>query len=488
MKDLQGVIELGESSNMAKDDWNVQKAPRINIFDPQSCTTPRVLTGEVDRQIGRTRVLPLSTNPREGWKPSLKGEMSATLKDEIMNSKRLKRSLLMTDEGDYLPEVSDTICSRVASYDVDEFVKSRQISRAGTGNFSPGHNATGHNRKDFTNDDASYSLDGFEEDEDLSQEIDKDVFRYVAEDEDQHDDDNPFIPEESHSQITSKSERIESSTDNLPGTLLPSASTSDPLKKVMLNSLVLNTTTMSTIPQPYDSSWDDVLLQNSLIGPDGTELNKGGKIARKVNDDVILDLKEAIEHVGAPNKREIHSLNFRSVYESYSIGGEPVYTQSKPADHVKCRGVCCVDYIFYSSHALKPFKLLSIPPLTSLSGDDPSESLVTTDPYWEVPPPSFRDIFDNHQRDLPPTKEVGREFRAQEVTKVKDKLTKILKESDSSGLYSKIWGGRWLPYTCSNRRKTHSWLPNDSFASSHMSLCAYFQINEDYTSTQWTSS
>jgi hypothetical protein len=60
-----------------------------------------------------------------------------SLKEEILNFKRLKRSVVMTDRGGYRAEVSDTICRRVASSDVEELVRSRQISRSATGALSP---------------------------------------------------------------------------------------------------------------------------------------------------------------------------------------------------------------------------------------------------------------------------------------------------------------------------------------------------------------
>jgi hypothetical protein len=433
-------------------------------------------------------VLPLSTNPREGWKGSLKGEVSVTLKEEIMNSKRLKRSLLMNESGEYLPEVSDNLCSRVASYDVEEFQRSRQLSRAGTGVFSPSL----RNRAE-TGD--SYAFDEFEE-EDTQAGLadDSDTFRYQTEeggvegnhcegeqeqqDEDWEEAEEP-PPDPSGGSGRGKSSRSTHGAPKSPQTMFPS--------------LVLNGTTMSTIPQPHDSSWGDddgggVPMTGALFGAavSTSLLNEGGKTARRLNDDVILDLKEAIERIGAPNRRQIHSLGLRSAYESSSVGGEPLYTHSKPADHSRSRGVECIDYIFFSSHSLSPLKLLSLPLLTSLSGDDPSQSLVKMDLTWDPPPPSFRDLFDNHHRDLPHGQQEGRDHRLQAVRNMKERLTRLLKEGDDGS--GRFWGGRWVPFATENLRRTHSWLPNDSFASSHLALCAFLQINDDYTSTQWTSS
>jgi hypothetical protein len=425
----------------------------------------------------------LSTNPREGWKVGLKGESSAALREEILNAKRLKRSLLMTDDGDYLPEVSDHICSRVASYDVEEFQRSRQISRAGTGVFS--HSGGGLRNRSETGD--SYAFDEFEEESGMVGEEDSDTFRYRTEEGTQQRQQE----EEEEDAEERWDEEEEETRPDLSGTTRGKSTTSThgPQKspEQMFPSLVLNGTTMSTIPQPHDSSWgDDGGIPSLGAAVSASLLNQGGKTARQLNDDVILDLKEAIERIGAPNKRQIHSLNLRSAYESCSAGGEPLYTHSKPADHSKSRGVACIDYIFFSAHSLSPLKLLSIPLLTSLAGDDPSESLVKLDAYWDPPPPSYRDLFNNHQRDLPPMQQEGRDQRLQAVRSMKERLARLLKEGDAG--QAKFWGGRWVPFACQNLKRTHSWLPNDSFASSHLSLCAFLQINDDYTSAQWTSS
>ena len=52
-----------------------------------------------------------------------------------------------------------------------------------------------------------------------------------------------------------------------------------------------------------------------------------------VNDDILLDGKEAMEHIGRPNPRQVHDLSLRSAYEGYGAGGEPLYTSSKPVSH-----------------------------------------------------------------------------------------------------------------------------------------------------------
>lgn len=46
--------------------------------------------------------------------------------------------------------------------------------------------------------------------------------------------------------------------------------------------------------------------------------------------DYILDGRECLEHIGASNPRQVHTLSLRSAYESYSVGGEPIFTTSVP--------------------------------------------------------------------------------------------------------------------------------------------------------------
>ena len=58
------------------------------------------------------------------------------------------------------------------------------------------------------------------------------------------------------------------------------------------------------------------------------------------------------------------------------------------------------------------------------------------------------------------------------------------KDEETSGEYIP-WGGRWLGYTINNPSRRHNWLPNDAFASAHISLCAHFQINEDMKTNEW---
>lgn len=115
------------------------------------------------------------------------------------------------------------------------------------------------------------------------------------------------------------------------------------------------------------------------------------------DNDVIMDCRDALAHLGARNMRQVHDLRLRSAYEHYGVAGEPPYTISHPSvlkgtsipavgptstasDNLvadsdeKARnnnadiddGCCCHDYIFYSSGSLQMARVMAIPPLSLL--------------------------------------------------------------------------------------------------------------------------
>ena len=118
--------------------------------------------------------------------------------------------------------------------------------------------------------------------------------------------------------------------------------------------------------------------------------------------------------------------------------------------------------------------------------DDPRESVICPDPYWFEPPRVFNDIFDNHsERGLVGGK-LGKTEKLQErdINAMIKKLEGVLQEGDGrDGI--QMWGGQWVPFPTSNLKKTNCWLPNEAYASSHISLCAHFQIDKDNKATEW---
>lgn len=118
--------------------------------------------------------------------------------------------------------------------------------------------------------------------------------------------------------------------------------------------------------------------------------------------------------------------------------------------------------------------------------DDPRESLICPDPYFFQPPKVFDKIFDKHEeRKLNGSKvKSNKKILESDIVNVQKKLDTILSDNDGKD-GSKIWGGKWVPFPAMNNRKQNSWLPNESYSSSHISLLAHFQINSDNTAAEW---
>ena len=82
LRDMKGVNILRESASMALQDWDVEKAVSSNPVNALTQLTPRDIYGRKSDTI-RGRVLPLSINPREGWRTDLKGKMTPKLAAEV---------------------------------------------------------------------------------------------------------------------------------------------------------------------------------------------------------------------------------------------------------------------------------------------------------------------------------------------------------------------------------------------------------------------
>jgi hypothetical protein len=67
---------------MALQDWDVEKAVSSNPVNALTQLTPRDVYGKKSDTV-RGRVLPLSINPREGWRTDLKGKMTPKLAAEV---------------------------------------------------------------------------------------------------------------------------------------------------------------------------------------------------------------------------------------------------------------------------------------------------------------------------------------------------------------------------------------------------------------------
>eukprot|EP01036_Dinobryon_divergens_P025473 gene25472-34024_t len=90
-----------------------------------------------------------------------------------------------------------------------------------------------------------------------------------------------------------------------------------------------------------------------------------------------------------PNPRQVHNLNLRSAYESYSS-----------ADHSHIEGIQCFDYLFYSSSGLVTEEVLSIPPISELRGETPTEPLTSIDAAYASAFPVCGKLFDERVKKI----------------------------------------------------------------------------------------
>ncbi|CAN0517848.1 unnamed protein product, partial [Scytosiphon promiscuus] len=87
----------------------------------------------------------------------------------------------------------------------------------------------------------------------------------------------------------------------------------------------------------------------------------------------------ALNVSGARSERQKHALGLRSVYMSYSSGGEPAFTTLSDA----MSGTA--DYIFFSANCLLPLEVLSLPEMGSLEGRDVQQTELALAPGSKTP-------------------------------------------------------------------------------------------------------
>jgi len=113
LKSIEDVYQLRENMSMKDGDFDAAKSSSSHE-NSATHLTPRLITGDVDVQPSRARVLPLSTNARSGWDTQLCGGGSQDLTSFLNMDKRLRSSLLRDMEGNFTAQVSDTSDGRYA--------------------------------------------------------------------------------------------------------------------------------------------------------------------------------------------------------------------------------------------------------------------------------------------------------------------------------------------------------------------------------------
>lgn len=384
--------------------------------------TPRDVDGIESEEVPRWRVLPASTNPRDGWKATLGGQHDQKILEDLNRDTVLHKSVLRTKHGFIREELRDFVDPLEVSPQKKEKIPAR--------------------------------------DDLVAENIEGEVDEFVE----------------------------------------------DPLSvKVVVKNVVHEA-------QPIGFTSEEELYDDAY--------------------DTILDCREVLDHIGVPNKRQVHDLQLRSAYETYGPAGEPIYTSSLPFQN-EGGGVECEDYIFYSGETLQATKVLSIPLLCTLVGDTPLESICCNDLNSVAPFECVKTLFDLRLHKFYTTLSKGDEDdlggdtrnRAGSVAKEADidyllmdsfrnaskpparykinEAKRLLKDAlaKSNRVMNPIegevvaptrgnskdtfWGGRWTPFPTTNLRRNHRFLPNDSFCSSHIALVVEFSVESDLLVAQW---
>lgn len=107
--DTQAVRELREGGNMHYEDMDVELAINSDPITTATGMTPRLVDGRKDPQVPKTRILPLSVNPREGWKSELMGGYDERVRSEITTIRNMEKTILRDREsGLFLPNLVDS--------------------------------------------------------------------------------------------------------------------------------------------------------------------------------------------------------------------------------------------------------------------------------------------------------------------------------------------------------------------------------------------
>jgi hypothetical protein len=186
--------------------------------------------------------------------------------------------------------------------------------------------------------------------------------------------------------------------------------------------------------------------------------------------EVLLDGGDVLSTVGGVSNRQVHYLNLRSAYESSSVCGEPVFTQSLPATGTSC-DLKCSDYVFYNEASLELVGVLALPRLCSIHGDNKQLPAMVQDKSKLAPPQIWTHLFGRHS-------EI--DFREPNS---KQKLLAELSKSNAD--IKDFWAGSWMPSMESNQQRTSLYLPTYSSGSSHLPMCCDFRLNASYVATQW---
>lgn len=459
LRDIVQVNEIREQASMEKSDWDVEIAVQSNPIASQTQLTPRDIHGRRMPDVPRGRILPISSNPREGWSADLNGVITPSISSEVNSIEFLKKfPLIRNDDGTFLNYVSDTNTGKIALYDETE-VKSIMVL---SDNSNILENATPNPQESIIT--PSLISDPFGS---FSQSLSIENSQLLNGDLSVTNIKDPSVVEENTNIEIESSEII---TDK-PASIEIFSSINDDY----------NFDKVEEMEEKKAYDVDDMGFKTNIMIP----TFESSKVAKLFDDDTILDAKDALKGIGRPNRRQVHSCCLASAYESYTSGGEPYFTTSAPLD-AGGKGVCCMDYIFYSSNCCITTRILSLPQLNMLKGETPNDTVSCSNKYWNNPIPPVRSLFVT-QSTIQNTFPTSRDSK-----NLKELINKSIMapynispgNSPENGVNT-FWGGIWVPYVQTNQGRITSWLPNDIFCSSHIALGAEFEVLDQYISTQW---
>ena len=431
LKSIEEVKVNQESSYMSSNDFDSNKASSINPIKAEFQLSPRNIKGNFDFEAPRGRVLPYSLNPKSGWNPEYNGVENPKIKQFLESDEILRKEALKRSIKEKKDRISEEVVEEIQQPSVDSIESVTELKITSTSTVSL-------NIQD-----------------DSLEEIKFESFSL-----------NPSIAGAG----SEKSKIDELSSDLINNHPIPQSSADD---------------------NDIDRTFDD--------------------------DDILLDGRDITKHLGARSIRQKHTLNLRSVYESYSTASEPFFTSSSPETPFKIAlrenllknnnnslaysefkpiyEVCCLDYIFVSSSLFKVSSVLTLPNVYQLEGFDPREKNLSSDIYFNKPPPKFNDFFSGNMKRLDSSlgnslvTEGGgsswddpKRVIAQSLNMASD-LKSILSNKNKTSSF--LWYGSWVPNQIANSKKRHNWLPNDKYGSLHLALCVDLFINNENLSVGW---
>ena len=420
-------------------------------------------------------MLPLSINPREGWHPGLRGQAAAALRNEFSEPKNVHNSVIRGVRG-FRPEVSASSDGRAVVYSPEALL------RRGHGHDSSSHTAPsssshsqggGRSRTRRLQSRASSSF--ISSIHTLTSPENNTVGEAEKEEEDVEMDGGS-----------------ESEDDLTLGDMDPDVEGGSGEGSVSQESSGLSSMRASSLASLLGGGGVGLPPSSHATVTTSTESQHHLHLEDDVDDDIVIDCHDMVKHIGETNARQRHGLGLRSVYEAYSCGGEPLYTETGSASST-ASGVKCSDYIFYSGFTLRARRFLTIPSLASLQGDCPLESMCALDPYSATCPNVFSEMYGYTYRLKDSLGLLGGSINDKKDTKMpssmRPQVENIKKQIGIAANQMKsadFWAGDWVPLLKISQKRQHNWLPNLSFPSRHMALAAEFEIIKETVSSEWT--